>query len=92
MSAEKTRNESAKFVVGQEYTKDEFLYRLEVLISANASNADLTTLLQENIAWAERCHAETIFFWAEGGDGRIYPKAVISSEIFSTSPDGLIDD
>lgn len=92
MSAEKTQNESAKFVIGEEYTKDEFLYRLERLKFANASNIDLTTLLQEDIAWAERHHAETIFFWEEANNGYIYPHTVIGSEIFSTLPDGPIVD
>lgn len=72
MTAEADR-ESPKFDIHEAYSRDEFIYRMELLLLEVPEGDSFAEILKRLIEWAERHNSEAVIHWQEVPNGDIFP-------------------
>ena len=76
-----------KFNVDQTYTRNDFIFRLEVLMADCGPNDDrLRATHQKNITWAKSFSEDAVIAWGIRADGSICPYIVNDSARAPNSP------
>lgn len=69
-----------KFDFGTTYTRDEFIFKLEIVLSIlSPSEVDAAHFATSNIAWAKAHPPETMISFNQSSNGTVYPVATIQA-------------
>lgn len=77
MTAEIDR-ESPKFDEDRAYTRDEFIYKMELLLLTIPEGYPFRELLQKEIEWARKHDESAVIRWMEAPNGDMVPYVEIS--------------